>query len=236
MIKNILFDLDGTLLPMDEKKFMKLYFRGLMTEFSEVDPQLLHMAVMKGTNEVREDSSDLTNLEVFAKSFVKTIPMDKDAVMERFYHYYETGFSRVKEATWVSQAMLETVRLLKQKGYRLFIATNPLFPLLANHQRIIWAGLSIEDFDHVSCLEKNHFCKPNLKFYKEYLEANELVAEESMMVGNDTYEDMVATRLGLSTYLITDCQINDNDFRFKSDHVGTAEQFLNFVKTLPDLS
>ncbi len=34
MIKTVLFDLDGTLLPMDYEKFMKMYFKGLVKKAS----------------------------------------------------------------------------------------------------------------------------------------------------------------------------------------------------------
>jgi FMN phosphatase YigB (HAD superfamily) len=232
MIKNILFDLDGTLLPMDNNKFMKLYFRGLMQVFPEIDPQTLYMTVMEGTKAMVEDSSDLTNLEVFANSFTSKIKMNPEEVMGRFFKYYETDFFKVKDATWVSTNMVQAVKTLKEKGYSLYIATNPVFPLVANKERITWANLNINDFEYVSSLERNHYCKPNIKFFEEFIGTNELNPHECMMVGNDTYEDMVITRLNVKTYLITDCQIDDNDFRFKSDYQGSSEDFLAFVYAL----
>jgi FMN phosphatase YigB (HAD superfamily) len=235
VIKNILFDLDGTLLPMDVNKFMKLYFKGLMEVFPEVHPQVLHMTVMDGTKAMVEDNSNRTNLDVFASSFTSKIKMDEEEVMNRFFHYYETNFKKVKEATWVSQDMIEAIQILKNKGYRLFIATNPMFPLVANKERITWANLKFDDFEYVSSLEKNHYCKPNLKFYEEFLSENNLDPKECMMVGNDTYEDMIITMMNVKTYLITDCQIDDNDIRFKSNHTGSAQDFLKFTKLLDSI-
>jgi FMN phosphatase YigB (HAD superfamily) len=232
VIKNILFDLDGTLLPMDVNKFMKLYFKGLMEVFPEVHPQILHMTVMEGTKAMVEDSSDRTNLDVFASSFTKTINMDETEVMNRFFAYYETDFKKVKDSTWVSKHMIEAVQVLKDKGYRLFIATNPMFPLVANQERISWANLKFDDFEYVSSLEKNHYCKPNLKFYEEFLIENKLDPQDCLMVGNDTFEDMIITRMNVKTYLVTDCQIDDNDIRFKSDYSGTSQEFLDFVKLM----
>lgn len=236
MIKNILFDLDGTLLPMDSEKFMKLYFKGLMEAFPEIHPQVLHMTVMDGTKAMVEDQTERTNLEVFQESFTSKIVMDPIEVMNRFFTYYETNFQKVKDATWVSQAMIDAVSILKNKGYRLFIATNPMFPLVANKARIAWANLNFDDFEYVSSLERNHYCKPNLKFFDEFLKENNLNPDECLMVGNDTYEDMVITRMNVMTYLITDCQIDDNDIRFHSDHKGTSIEFKEFVHKLESVS
>ena len=50
MYKNYLFDLDGTLLPMDMDKFIKLYFGSLCKRFVpilKVEPDTLINAVWK---------------------------------------------------------------------------------------------------------------------------------------------------------------------------------------------
>ena len=51
MIKAILFDLDGTLLKMDQEDFIKAYFGGLAKKLAPYgyDPQALINAVWQGT-------------------------------------------------------------------------------------------------------------------------------------------------------------------------------------------
>ena len=51
MIKTVLFDLDGTLLRMDQDAFIKLYFQGLATHMSPYgyDPNALIKAIWEGT-------------------------------------------------------------------------------------------------------------------------------------------------------------------------------------------
>ena len=50
-IKTVLFDLDGTLLPMDQDKFMKAYFGGLAKRLAPMgyDPDRLVKGIFAGT-------------------------------------------------------------------------------------------------------------------------------------------------------------------------------------------
>ena len=92
--------------------------------------------------------------------------------------------------------MRQTVDILKQKGYRLVLATNPLFPPVATNQRVAWAGLSPHDFEYISYYDNSSYCKPSPKYYHEILDALQLRADECYIVGNDTKEDMSAMALG----------------------------------------
>ena len=97
---------------------------------------------------------------------------------------------------------------LKEKGIRVVLATNPLFPSIATENRIRWAGLQPEDFEYFTTFENSHYCKPNLDYYQEILEKRSLKPEECLMVGNDVGEDMITEQLGMKTFLLTDCLIN----------------------------
>ena len=88
-------------------------------------------------------------------------------------------------------------------GYRVALATNPLFPAIATHSRVRWAGLQPEDFDHITTYENSSFCKPNPLYYREILDRLGLRAEECVMVGNDALEDVAAAKLGLPVFLLT---------------------------------
>ena len=81
-----------------------------------------------------------------------------------------------------------------------------------------------------------HFCKPNLKFFKELLEIIGKEPKDCLMVGNHVKEDMVAKKIGISTYLIKDYVSGDLDKDENIDHMGYYKDFYQFVKELPDLS
>ena len=113
-----------------------------------------------------------------------------------------------------------------EKGYEVVIATNPLFPYKANIHRIHWAGMDPEWFDHITSYEGNKYCKPYPQFYQEVLETINRTPEECMMVGNDVFDDMPAGKLGIETYLVTDCLLNRHNQPLEANHIGTCRNFL----------
>lgn len=232
-MKAILFDLDGTLLPMDVDMFMKVYFYEMSKVFSEVcDIKTLSERIMKATEVMVRDTSDKTNKEVFTEAYSAIVNEDIDVHWALWDEYYENGYKNVKVSTKVSEAMIEAFKTIKEKGYKVILATNPLFPLYAIEQRIEWAGLDPNDFDYITSMEQNSYCKPQPKYYKQILEHNALLPEECMMVGNDVQEDMMAGKLGLKTYLVEDCMLHRTDEEVITTYRGSMNDFLAFAKTL----
>lgn len=232
-MKHILFDLDGTLLPMDTDHFMKLYSEAVTKAFADFDaPEELFMKVMASVKHTVMDKTKKKNFDKFFDHFSTLVTEDVNTYIEHFNAFYEAGFEEVKAATRQSQAMLEAVKILREKGYKLYIATNPIFPMLANEKRIEWAGLDQNHFEYVSCFENNHYCKPHLEFFEEVLESNNLDPDQVLMVGNDAQEDLAIKALGVKTYLITDHLIDRAGHIKQSDFAGDYGSFLEFAKSL----
>ncbi len=231
-IKTILFDLDGTLLPMEGSDFEKVYL-GSISDFTKdiIEPRLLIEALWKGTNAmVACQDNTRVNIDVFYETFESLIGSAKkielDAVLD---DYYSTHFDVVKVITEQSEAMKESVQYLKGKGYQLILATNPLFPKLATNRRIEWAGLSLEDFDYVTRMETSTSLKPNLAYFEEIVFKNNLDPKTCLMIGNDAQEDLVASQLGMKTWLITDNLI-DRGSAYDCDWQGTRNEFILKLK------
>jgi HAD superfamily hydrolase (TIGR01549 family) len=234
MINTILFDLDGTLLPMDFDAFMNVYFEALSQKFKErVHPQTLISAVLKATDIMVNTNNECTNEQSFMDAFTKIVGGTKEEWLSEFSTFYENEFEVVQTTSTISKEFIQAVEVLKTKGYKLVIATNPLFPLQANLQRIRFAGLNYQDFDHITSLEEYHHNKPYLSFYKELLQKIHKQPSECLMVGNDVEEDLVAKDLGISTFLIQNCMIHRKKRPIDADHIGIDIDFLEFVKTLP---
>lgn len=236
-MNTILFDLDGTLLPMDFDMFMKLYFHNMSLHFgNKVDTKTLAKDIMKATEYMIKTNDDRTNYQLFMDCFDTLVEGNIEDYEALFDSYYDSGFAKVQASTYQSKAMLDSVKLLKEKGYKLVIATNPLFPLKANLHRIEWAGLDLSMFDHVTSLEENTFCKPFPQFYQEVLNVIGRQPEECMMVGNDIFDDLPAGTLGIKTYLVTDCLLNQRNLPNTADYTGSFDDFLTFTKSLPNLN
>ena len=75
MIKTILFDLDGTLLPMEQEEFVKAYFGLLANKASNYgyDKETLIKTIWKGTEDMIKNDGSTTNEEVFWKIFKNVV-------------------------------------------------------------------------------------------------------------------------------------------------------------------
>ena len=225
-IKTVLFDLDGTLLPMDQDTFVKAYFKLLAKRLAPLgyEPEKLIAAIWGGTEAmVRNDGSCINEdrfWNCFAGIYGEEALKDK-SVIDAFY---SEEFHQVKAVCGFAPEAREIVDELKKKGTTVVLATNPIFPAVATKSRMSWVGLTEEDFRFVTTYENSHYCKPNPKYYEEILEKLECAPEECLMVGNDAGEDMVAEALGMKVFLLTDCLINKRGEEIgRWPHGGFAE-------------
>lgn len=234
MFKTILFDLDGTLLPMELEEFVHAYFHALTSYLHDlISPKKLLHYLDLATNEMIQNNGKQTNEEVFHSTFFNLLNEDPSVYMERFDQFYTKEFPKIQSTVGFSPIMKKSVQTLKNKGYELVIATNPLFPRLAIEHRIHWAGLQPKDFIHITSYETCHFSKPHINFFKEVLENIQRNPQDCLMVGNDVQEDLVANQTGIKTFLITDHLIHRSEEKITTDFKGTYEDFYDFAKNLP---
>ncbi len=233
-ITTILFDLDGTLLPMDQELFTKVYFKHLATKLAPLgyEPKKLIDAIWKGTNAMYKNTGEVTNEEVFWKEFVAIYGEEARNDEPEFEKFYREDFIKAKEGCGFNPKVGKLVKELKEKGYKLALATNPLFPKIATYQRIEWAGLDAEDFELITTYENSNYCKPNIDYFKDFLERINEKPENCLMVGNDAYEDMIAQELGMKVFLITDCLINDKNIDISIYPNGDFDDLREYIMTL----
>ena len=233
-ITTILFDLDGTLLPMDQANFVKtyLYLLGKNLAPHGYDPKALADAVWVGTGAMMKNNSGKTNEEAFWDTFCGILGPHCRDDEPLFQAFYKHEFSQVRHACGFSPRAAEVIALVKAKGFRPVLATNPLFPAIATQQRISWVGLKPEDFQLYTTYEDYHYCKPNLAYYQEVLDRVGARPEECVMVGNDVDEDMIAEKLGMKVFLLTPCMINRHDTDISVYPHGDFDELLTFIENL----
>lgn len=207
----ILFDLDGTLLPMNEEVFMKLYFRELSKKCAAYgyDPQAIPGAVWVGIRAMVKNDGGATNEERFWQSFAGELGAGVLDLKEPLVRFYGEEFHAAKGGTGENPLAIQVVRGLREAGYTVVLATNPMFPRIGVDTRLSWIGLSVDDFDLVTSYEYAHYCKPNPLYYTEILETIGKEPGQCLMVGNNTTEDGCAEQLGMDFFLVTDNLINE---------------------------
>ena len=231
MIKAVLFDLDGTLLPMDEEYFKKIYFGEVYKKIAYLGYTLdeLLKVIWYGTKAMIQNDGSQINEELFWKKFIEVHPDRLEENKENFVDFYSNIFPSLGHTCGYQPLAKDFIKALKDKGYEVIIASNPIFPLVATKARIRWAGCNPDDFKYITAYENSRFSKPNLKYYEEVLEKTGYKPEEVLMVGNDVREDMIVNKLGIDSYLITDCLLNlDNEDINKYKH-GNFEEIMNLV-------
>lgn len=210
-IKAILFDLDGTLLSMDQDVFVKTYF-GLLAKHlapRNYEPEKLLKVFWAGVNAMVTNDGSGTNEEAFWKVFVQAYGEDSANDKEYIGEFYKNDFNKVQAVCGLNKEAKAIIDLVKEKGKMSVLATNPLFPHTATENRMRWAGIEPADFAEYTTYEDCHYCKPNPKYYEELLQNLQLRPEECIMVGNDVEEDIVPTKqLGMQNFLLTNCLIN----------------------------
>ena len=234
MIKVVLFDLDGSLLPMDQDVFIKAYFGMLVKKMSHhgYDPELLVDTIWKGTVDMVKNNGEKTNECRFWDRFVAAFGGASLNDTPLFDEFYEQDFDKVSAVCGFDPLAASAVNEIKKMGYRVALATNPLFPMAATERRIKWAGLSKDDFELVTTYENSRFCKPNLDYYRDIVNALGVSPEECLMVGNDVSEDMITERLGMKVFLLTKCLINKKDEDISVYPHGDLKDLVEFIKAI----
>jgi len=73
-----------------------------------------------------------------------------------------------------------------------------------------------------------------VKYYEEILQQLALDPAECLMVGNDVGEDMVAGKLGMKTFLLTDCLINRTGEDIEKYPHGSFESLERYIESLEE--
>jgi FMN phosphatase YigB (HAD superfamily) len=215
----LLLDLDDTLLETNIENFIPAYFQALSKYLNEyVKPEILLPALMAGTNSmlVSEDPSR-TLQDVFEADFYPKLGIPKLQLTEQINYFYDNIFPKLESLTKRREGASELVDAAFAKGYRVTIATDPLFPRKATYHRVRWAGLDPDRFEMISSFETFHFTKSHPAYYAEVLGRLGWPDGPVLMVGNDVERDLVpAQKLGIKAFHVIGKDIsspNNNDGR-----------------------
>ena len=233
-IKVILFDLDGTLLPMEQETFIKAYFSGLAKKMAPhgYEQDMLVKAIYAGLDAIYKSDGSCTNEVSFWNAFAGLLGEHVKNDITIFEDFYRNEFQNVKAVCGFLPQAAGAVRAIKEKGYRVALATTPMFPKVATQSRIRWAGLEPEDFEIYTTYEDYSYCKPNLKYYEQVMEKLGVKPGECLMVGNDVREDMVVEELGMKVFLMPADLINKDGKDVSGYPQGDFSDLLTYIDTL----
>lgn len=217
-IKAVLFDLDGTLLPLDTYAFIKQY----MQDISEYSVQQGYLGPVENCISViweackfvwESTDTTTTNCDVFWRAFTSLTGEKYLESYERVFHdYYTERYPSLGEQYGKNPYSLKAVEIVKQQGKKLILATNPVFPLIAIEERMRWAGMPINSFELITSYENMNLAKPHQGYYEQILRFLNLSPEECIMVGNDVRDDILPSMaVGMQSYFLTDFALHADE-------------------------
>ena len=237
--KAVFFDLDGTLTPLDQDEFLRRYFVSLeafAVRYS-LDGSRFSTSLNKGVKAMITGPTDVTNDKKFWDCFMQDygdVEKSREEIEDLLQRFYEVDFGTLGRGVVPNPDAAYVVKTLQDKGYKLFLTTMPLFPLIAVEWRMKWGGIDPALFSRITTYDNSYTAKPNLEYYRQNIELAGCAPEEILMVGNNAREDMAATQLGCDGYLVTDGLLNPENVDINQFRNGTMAQFRAFVDSLPE--
>ena len=205
MSKTLLIDLDNTLLRNEMDTFVPAYLQGLANRLaSYADPKEMTRTLLAATHQMTQNQQpDLSLMEVFDAAFYPVLNVKKADVQPVIDDFYEEDFPNLRGLTSPQPEAVGLVTQALEKGYRIGIATNPLFPLTAIKQRLNWAGFPPDQyhFDLIPSYSGFHFSKPNPAYFAEFLAQMGWPEGPVVMIGDEADQDIAGARqLGIAVF------------------------------------
>jgi FMN phosphatase YigB (HAD superfamily) len=225
MIEAILFDLDGTLLPLEFDPFFARYFERVCRFYQNSIGADLGPALKAAVGTMMRNEGSRRNAEVFWSALEQQVGHDR-SVLD---HWYTTFIAQ--EGTQLGAGVVpdpsagRVVAAWRARGAKVVLATNPVFPRLFLDLRMRWGALEPESFDLVTCYEAMSYCKPRPEYYREVADLIGVPASECLMVGNDVRMDLApAAEAGMRTCLVTGPYMVRGKTPFTPDHECTLSE------------
>lgn len=212
MLKAVLFDLDGTLLPMQELDFIKKYAELLDIKMAKIglDGTKLGRLIWESMHRIEKNDGSKTNNDVFNETFIDFYGEEASKYKSLLLDYYINEFSGTKMVCTENPLARTIIDFVNNNNLLCILATSPVYPSVATINRMSFIGLKESDFSLFTHHENCRYGKTNPNYYLDILNKFNLKPNEVLLFGNNTFEDgETSLKCGIKTYLIEGCIIYD---------------------------
>lgn len=228
----VLFDLDGTLVPLSRERFEPALFQNMSEMFHRHFPDASVVeAIKRAAFACFHDRDGLeTNERRFTNALRESVGERAEEILAALEAHYKTDYNQISAIIRHPSIAEEALAVVAAHGGIPVLVTNPIHPASCINARLGWIGIAPERFQLVTSYERFHFTKPDPRFYLEVLELLQAKPTECLMIGNDTDEDIeAAMRAGIETYLVTDFVMDRRDSIEQYRH-GSSREMLKFLQ------
>lgn len=231
MIKAVLFDLDGTLNRVNNKEFGDRYYHLLSKHF-----KVSGLTEQQVADEFRAAARTIifcekpANLQSLYYSYIREkLGIDFEKSPELFEDFLENTHPKLFEVFGKREEAGGVVKQLKAEGYKLALATNPLFNRSTIDRRMAFSGVDGNDFDLVTTFDWCTATKPSPEYYLQIAEKLGVSPQECLMVGNDVRNDMQARFAGMQVLLLPDSLENRDGEDYSQLATATLDTVPQYV-------
>jgi len=231
MYDAILFDLDGTLLGLDNDRFVEYYFKALTPRLAPLYAGADFIGPINAATEamMRSDGRRGTLRDVFIDAFDRSSAVRFEGAETVFIDFYQNEFEQLRAISWPLPQARPILEAAAARAGVLVLATIPVFPRVAIEARLRWADLSDFPFSLITSFENMRFCKPNPAYYREIADKIHTDPHRCLMIGNDHRDDLAAADAGMETYLLLEDPLNVGHPAWRPTYQGHLQDLLEFL-------
>jgi len=235
LIRCVFFDLDGTLIDYVSVARAISYFNELSRYLNAglaLDDDRGKRLIDGAVGSMFEPHPGLTNQQAFDAFYDADLATDGERVhyRELFTRFFAEVFPTLQSNECPADFGFDAVRSCQERGLTVAIASQPIFSSAAIRARVNWAGLADLRIPLASSSETAYTTKPQLDYYREIARLLDVAPEECLMVGNEDYNDMTASQVGMRTFYV-----GNDDQSTNGNHWSGAGTLADFIAELDDL-
>jgi FMN phosphatase YigB (HAD superfamily) len=233
-VRGVLFDLDGTLLQVEMMDFIPAYIERLAVHFADVARHHDFARVMRATTFALISGADgtITNEEFFCSTMEAELGIEGGLFSRRLRCFCADGLASLSPLIRPLPLARGILRRCFERGLKVAIATNPVFPRPLVEARLQWGEIADFPYDLVTSFENSRYCKPHPGYFLQVLEHLCLAPEEVVMIGNDTEHDLGARAAGIASFLVDTWLVDRLDGDFQADFRGNHLDLFRFIGRL----
>jgi FMN phosphatase YigB (HAD superfamily) len=147
-------------------------------------------------------SSSLTNYERLLETACAVAICPKDVTRSIVENFFKKDYPKLRHFYRPITNAKDALIIARQLGYKLILATNPVWPESCVKLRLRQCGYDPQMFNYITHAEIMHSSKPQQSYFTGCLRLANTTSAATVMIGNDEYKDGVCRTANISYYSV----------------------------------